>query len=159
MIERTKWVAALTTQPTDKLMAVIADVSSNWTIRPKSLPQSGLGMLKLNDSAFEDAFYLGEFPLSSAWVEIRTTEGLIAEGAAQVMDDRVDVAEALALCDAVLSAQLPGWETIARLVEEGVATREATRQDRKQILASTQVNFSLLDDVSGDDVGDDDAES
>jgi len=151
MIERTEWVAALTAQPTDKLMTVIAELSSNWSIRPKTLPQSGLGMLKLNDSAFEEAFYLGEFPLSSAWVEIKTTEGLIAEGAAQVMDDRVDVAEALALCDAVLSAQLPGWESIASLVDEGTEIREAIRQERKQILASTQVNFSLLDDIGDND--------
>jgi len=151
MINRTEWVSALTAQPNDKLLAVTAEISSDWTISPKSLPQSGLGMLKLNDSAFDEPFYLGEFPLASAWLEIKTVDGVIAQGAAQVMDDRVEIAEALAICDAVLSAQLPGWGKIAELLEQGMACRKATQQERKQILARTQVDFSLLDDVGGAD--------
>lgn len=151
MIDRTQWVSALTAQPSDKLLAITTELSSDWTIQPKSLPQSGLGMLKLNDSAFEEPFYLGEFSLTSAWLEIQTAEGAIAQGAAQVMDDRIEIAEALAICDAVLSAQLPGWEKIADLLAEGMASRITTDRERKQILASTQVDFSLLDDVGGDD--------
>ncbi len=154
MIDRTQWVSALTAQPSDKLLAITAELSNDWSIRPKSLPQSGLGMLKLKDSAFEEPFYLGEFPLASAWLEIKTAEGVVVQGAAQVMDDRVEIAEALAICDAVLSAQLPGWEKIAELLEHGMARRKATQRERKQILASTQVDFSLLDDV-----GDNDAEA
>ena len=152
MINRTEWVRALNIHPAEKLLSVTAELSSNWTIRAKTLPQCGLGMLKLNDSAFEDAFYLGEFPLASAWLEIKTADGLVTEGAAQVMDDSVEIAEALALCDAVLSAPLPGWEKVARLLDEGMEMIQLTNLERKQMLASTQVNFSLLDDVGDDDV-------
>ena len=150
MIDRTAWVSALSALPTDQLLSFTTELSSDWSIHPKSIPQSGLGMLKLNDSAFEEAFYLGEFPLASAWLEIKTAEGVIAEGAAHVMDDRIEVAEALALCDAVLSAKLPGWEQLNKMLDQGMNIREATDRDRKHMLASTRVDFSLLDDVAPD---------
>jgi alpha-D-ribose 1-methylphosphonate 5-triphosphate synthase subunit PhnG len=107
-------------------------------------------MLKLRDSAFEESFYLGEFPLASAWLEVQTPEGLVAEGAAKVMDDRVELAEALALCDAVLSAQLPGWEILNNMLQEGISIRETVKHERKHMLASTQVDFSLLEDAAPD---------
>lgn len=159
MIDRTAWISALSALPTEQLLSYTAELSSDWTIRPKSIPQSGLGMLKLNDSAFEEAFYLGEFPLASAWLEIKTSEGVIAEGAAQVMDDRVEIAEALALCDAVLSAKLPGWDQLNKMVNQGMKIREATNQDRKHMLASTRVDFSLLDDVAPESMEANNAES
>lgn len=157
MIERTEWVRALSALPSDELMAVSAGLSSTWVIHPKAVPQSGLGMLKLKDGACEEAFYLGEFPLATAWLQIKTPEGLIAEGAAQIMDDRIEFAQALALCDAVLSARLPGWEQLAELLDKGMAIREAIGQERKQMLAATQVDFSLLDELSSDSMGADDA--
>ena len=119
--------------------------------RPKSLPQTGLGMLKLNDSAFNEPFYLGEFPLSSAWLEITTNEGQHAEGAAQVMDDNLELTEALALCDAILSARLPGWQRVAAFVDLGMQRRNTIQEERKRMLAHTKVDFSLLDDVGDDD--------
>ena len=149
---RTTWVSALTVLPIDEVLALTARLSANWRIRPKSVPQTGLGMLKLNDSAFNEAFYLGEFPLASAWLEVRTADGQIAQGAAQVMDDRMELAEALALCDAILDGGLPGWEQVAVMVEKGLRVREAIQLERKRILAHTQVDFSLLDDVGDDDV-------
>lgn len=156
MIDRTEWINALTAQPSEKLLSVTTELSSTWSIRPKSVPQSGLGMLKLNDSAFEEPFFLGEFPLASAWIEIQTPDGLVAEGAAQVMDDRIELAEALALCDAILSARLPGFEQINTLLEQGMEKRAAITRERKHMLATTLVDFSLLDDVTND-MEDDDA--
>jgi len=152
MTERKNWVNALNAIPSIELISTIEELTEDWIVRPKSIPQSGLGMLKLNDSAFNEPFYLGEFPFASAWVEILTPQGLSAEGAAQVMDDRVEVAETLALCDAILSEQLPGWEQVSALVEKGMMIRKATDQERKQILACTQVDFSLLDDVGDENV-------
>lgn len=148
---RTTWVSALTALPVLDLLALTRELSANWQVRPKSVPQSGLGMLKLNDSAFNEPFYLGEIPVASAWLEVRTADGQIVQGAAQVMDDRVDVAEALALCDAIMFARLPGWQQVAALVEQGMRAREAISLERKRILAYTQVDFSLLDDVGDDD--------
>ncbi|MFT6045724.1 MAG: alpha-D-ribose 1-methylphosphonate 5-triphosphate synthase subunit PhnG [Arenicella sp.] len=150
MIDRTQWISLLSTLPSKQLLAVTAALSVDWTISPKSLPQSGLGMLKLNDSAFDEPFYLGEFPMASTWLEIKTVDGLTAQGAAQVMDDRLEIVQALAICDAILSAKLPGWEQIVDLLEQGKVNRETVRQERKQMIASTQVNFSLLDDVDND---------
>jgi alpha-D-ribose 1-methylphosphonate 5-triphosphate synthase subunit PhnG len=137
--------------PTQLLLAVTAELAADWTLQPKAIPQSGLGMIQLNDSAFDEPFYLGEFPLASAWVEVRTADGQVAEGAAQIMDDRIELAETLALCDAVLSARLPGWEQLAELLQQGMEIIETTRQERKQMLASTRVDFSLLDDMGDDD--------
>ncbi|MGD8938052.1 MAG: phosphonate C-P lyase system protein PhnG [Gammaproteobacteria bacterium] len=151
MINRTEWVRALTALPAEQLLSITTSLSSDWKVCPKAVPQSGLGILKLNDSAFAEAFYLGEFPMSTAWLEIQTPDGQIAEGAAQVMDDRAGLAEALALSDAVLSARLPGWERLEELLNKGVSIRTATSRERKKILAHTRVNFSLLDDVGDDD--------
>lgn len=147
MIERTAWVRALKALPKKDLLDLTGELSEDWMLRPKSLPQSGLGMMKLKDGAFNDAFYLGEFPISSAWLEITTPDGSKAEGAAQVMDDNTELAEALALCDAILSSKLPGWEQIYNLVEKGIAITEKTNRERKMMLARTRVDFSLLDNV------------
>ena len=149
--ERTTWVHALTAVPADELLNLTASLSQDWQVRPKAIPQVGLGMLKLNDSAFEEPFYLGEFPLATAWLEVRTDEGVIAEGAAQLMDDRQELAEALALCDAILAHRLPGWRRLTKVLNQGMARREAIRRERTQMLAGTQVDFSLLEDAGGDD--------
>lgn len=149
MIERTKWVSALKALPKKELLNLTNELSEDWILRPKLIPQSGLGMMKLKDSAFNDEFYMGEFPVSSAWLDVITPGGIKAEGAAHVMDDNVDLAEALALCDAVLSSQLPGWEQVYNLVEKGIVLSEKTKRERKVILARTRVDFSLLD-TAGD---------
>jgi len=140
--------------PGNELLSFTRRLSEGWTLRPKSVPQSGLGMLKIKESAFDEPFYLGEFPVTSAWLAVTTPDGQSAEGAAQVMDDRVELAEALALCDAVLSGHLPGWQDVVSLLERGQALRQTTNNERKLILARTQVDFSLLDDA-----GDNDAEA
>ena len=151
MIERNIWVHALTALPADELLGLTASLSDDWQVRPKAIPQAGLGMLRLNDSAFDEPFFLGEFPLASAWLEVQTPDGVIAEGAAQLMDERLELAEALALCDAILAHRLPGWEQLAQLLEQGMARREQIRRERTQMLAGTQVDFSLLEDAGDDD--------
>jgi alpha-D-ribose 1-methylphosphonate 5-triphosphate synthase subunit PhnG len=123
------------------------EISSSWTIQPKALSHAGLGMLQLEDGAYREPFFLGEFPLASAWVEITTPEGVTAQGAAQVMDDDVELVETLAICDAVLSARLPEWERLSELLERGVEIIDTKDRERKQMLAATQVDFSLLEDV------------
>lgn len=145
--QRKNWVSALTMVPSNELLELIAELSESWNVRPKSAPQSGLGMLKLKDSAFNEAFYLGELPISSVWLEITTADDQLAEGAAQVMDDSLELAQALALCDAILSARLPGWQRVATMVETGMRQRQKTHEERKRLLAHTKVDFSLLDDV------------
>ena len=144
-IPRESWQRALQALPEAQLSEVVAGFSTQWTIEPLSLPQSGLGLLKLQESTQGEAFYLGEFPLSDCCIRVTTESGVSAEGAARVLDDRLPRAEQLALCDAVLSARLPGWEKVALLVERGEQFRKKIADERNSILARTRVDFSLLD--------------
>lgn len=149
-LAREQWVGALNMLPEQSLESLANSFPKSWKVTPKALPQSGLGMLKLRDTTLGEAFYLGEFPLTTCWLNVTTEEGASAEGSAMVMDDRVERAERMALCDAVLSAQLPGWERVSALIDQGQELRARQAQERKAILAITRVDFSLLDDV-GDD--------
>lgn len=150
-LERTQWPGGLNALSASEVILFASELSADWIVRPKSMPQSGLGMLKIKESAFGEEFFLGEFPVASAWLEITTPAGQVAEGAAQVMDDRQELAESIAMCDAVLSARLPGWESVLQLIEKGQALKAATARERKQILACTQVDFSLLDEAGVND--------
>lgn len=149
-LSREEWVSVLSAVPEAVLREVVNSFPTTWTVSPKALPQAGLGMLKMRDSALSEAFYLGEFPLATCWVTVTTETGDVAEGAALVMDDQVERAEQMALCDAVLAARLPGWQQVAELVEQGAERRRCLARERKVMLARTRVDFSLLDDV-GDD--------
>lgn len=150
MIERTLWISALMALPSNEFIDFTSKISEGWTLTPKCVPQSGLGMLQLKDSAFNETFYLGEFPMASAWLNVITDDGHKAEGAAQVMDDRVEVAESLALCDVILSAQLTGWEKVSMMVDKGLKLRDAKNKKRKMMLARTRVDFSLLDNTGNE---------
>lgn len=150
-LSREEWVSALSAVPEAALREVVNAFPATWTVRPKALPQAGLGMLRMRDSALGEPFYLGEFPLATCWVTVTTKTGDVAEGAALVMDDRITCAERMALCDAVLAARLLGWEQVAKLVEQGAESRRRLARERKAMLARTRVDFSLLDDVGDDD--------
>lgn len=144
---RTQWVRALSALRPEELISQVDELINGWKITPKIIPQAGLAMLKFQDSAFYEPFYLGEIPLSSAWVEICTPDKKHAEGAAQVMDDNVELTTVLAICDGILAHDLPGSEQIAELVWKGIEIISQEEQRRKSMLARTKVDFSLLDDV------------
>jgi alpha-D-ribose 1-methylphosphonate 5-triphosphate synthase subunit PhnG len=150
-LSREEWVSAISAVPEQKLAHVVNSFPKDWKVTPKALPQEGLGLLKMRDSALGDAFYLGEFPLATCWLRITTADGICAEGAATVMDDRIERAEQMALCDAVLAARLPGWQAVEQLIKEGRERRHSKARERKSMLARTRVDFSLLDDVGQDD--------
>ncbi|MEA3468726.1 MAG: phosphonate C-P lyase system protein PhnG [Thermodesulfobacteriota bacterium] len=149
--ERSQWMRLLSALDTEKLMSQVDAVSKGWQISPKALPQSGLGMLKLQDSACNEPFFLGEIPLCTAWLEILTPDGRKTEGAAQIMNDNIDLVQALAVCDTILANQLPGYERIVDLLDQGNKICNQEKQRRKMMLAKTRVDFSLLDDVGDDD--------
>lgn len=149
--ERSQWMRALSALEPEELTKQVDDVTRGWQISPKALPQSGLAMLKLQDSAYYEPFYLGEIPLATAWLEILTPDGRQAEGAALIMDDNLDFARALAVCDAILANRLPGFERIADLTIQGYGICHQEEQRRKTMLTRTRVDFSLLDDVGDDD--------
>ena len=149
-VSREQWGSLLSSLPESRLKEVVDRVSSGWRIRPRAVPQSGLGMLKMKDSALNESYYLGEFPMSSCWLSVSTANGQVAEGASLIMDDNLEQSERLAICDAILSAQLPGYEEIDALLLEGMNRRRQIEAERKSILARTRVDFSLLDDVGED---------
>ena len=149
--ERKNWVRLLTAVDAKQVQQLAQQITTDWELRYKSLPQSGLGMLKLRDGALQEPFYLGEIPVASAWVELILPNGDIAEGAAQVMDDSKDLAEAIAVCDAVLANQLVGHELVTALLQQGADKIEAEQHNRKQMLKRTHVDFSLLGAAEGED--------
>jgi alpha-D-ribose 1-methylphosphonate 5-triphosphate synthase subunit PhnG len=144
---RGNWPYALSAISKEKLKRAVEEICLNWEIKPKTLPQSGLGLLQLKESALSENFFLGEFPVSSAYITITLPNGDKIEGASIIMSDDPELAERLAICDAVLSAKLSGHEQIDAFVQEGLRIREEQQKVRNAMLASTQVDFSLLDTV------------
>ncbi|MCG7995988.1 MAG: phosphonate C-P lyase system protein PhnG [Candidatus Thiodiazotropha taylori] len=148
---REEWVSALTALPEKRLTELVKGFPADWKVQPTTLPQVGLGMMKMKESAFNESFYLGEFPLASCTVTVTTDSGECAAGGALVMDDRMERAEQLAVCDAVMTGRLPGWQKVEAHLQEGSARREQISRERKAMLARTKVDFSLLEDVGGED--------
>lgn len=143
--ERKNWVRLLMACPPIEVCELAQQLSSDWQLNYKSLPQSGLGMMKVRDGAFNEPFYLGEIPLASAWVELVLPSGDKAEGAAQVMSDDQNLAEAIAICDAVLANQLAGKELLMTLLQKGADSLLRENRNRQHMLHHTRVDFSLLD--------------
>ncbi|MCG8028371.1 MAG: phosphonate C-P lyase system protein PhnG [Candidatus Thiodiazotropha taylori] len=148
---REEWVSVLTALPEKRLTELVKGFPADWKVQPTTLPQVGLGMMKVKESAFNESFYLGEFPLASCTVTVTTGSGESAAGGALVMDDRMERAEQLAVCDAVMTGRLPGWQKVEALLQEGSARREQISRERKAMLARTKVDFSLLEDVGSED--------
>lgn len=149
--ERKNWIRLLMAVDTKQVQQLAEQITTDWELHYKALPQSGLGMLKLRDGALQEPFYLGEIPVASAWVELTLPNGDKAEGAAQVMDDDKDLAEALAVCDAVLANRLVGHELLTTLLQQGAKKLESEQHNRKQMLKRTHVDFSLLGAEENDD--------
>ncbi len=150
-IPRCDWPKALACQPKQTLKTWLDEWGAQWTIRPVQLTQTGLAMLQLRDSAFNDPYFLGEIPLASAWVELVTSDGGRFQGAAQLLDDDSEKIELLAVCDAVLAHRLPGWQALHQLLEMGLQQLSEQQTVRNAMLAKTRVDFALLNTAEDDD--------
>lgn len=146
-----QWIRELTALPEQQVIDLAARLSEGWQVMSRSLPQSGLGMLKLRDGAFHDAFYLGEFPLSQAHISLCTRQGQSVEGAASLMTDKLALVEALAVCDAILQHRLEGVDELIQAVEQGRELVEEQQRIRNAMLQRTRVDFSLLSSTDEDD--------
>jgi len=149
-MERKDWIRALTAHPATVLNTLAAELTTACDVKLKSLPQAGLGLLTLADGALHEPYYLGEFPLSSCSVYLGLADGRRAAGGAQVMADDAELAYSLAILDAILAAEFPGWERVAALVESGALARAEEDRRRRAILAATQVDFALLNSAEDD---------
>lgn len=150
-LERKDWIRALTAHPAADLHALAERLAAGCELRLTRLPQAGLGLLQLADGAFHEAYYLGEFPLSTCSLELTLADGRRAEGGAQVMADDAALARSLAILDAVLAARLPGWEDVSAQVQAGAARRSEEDRRRRAMLAATRVDFALLGNTGEDD--------
>lgn len=150
-LERKDWIRALTAHPAADLHALAERLTAGCELRLTRLPQAGLGLLQLADGAFHEAYYLGEFPLSTCSLELTLADGRRAEGGAQLMADDAALARALAILDAVLAARLPGWEDVSARVQSGARLRAEADRRRRAVLAATRVDFALLGNTGEND--------
>ena len=150
-LERKDWIRALTAHPAADLHALAERLATGCELRLTRLPQAGLGLLQLADGAFHEAYYLGEFPLSTCSLELTLADGRRAEGGAQLMADDAALARALAILDAVLAARLPGWEDVSARVQSGARLRAEADRRRRAVLAATRVDFALLGNTGEND--------
>ncbi len=151
LCDRGKWVAALMTNPKDKIIELGDRLGARYNAEHKKVPKAGLAMLRLRESVLGEAFNVGELPLSSAKVSLTSQEGHTTEGGALVMADDASLATALAVCDGVLAARWEGAEEVAELVRAGLQTLADEDTQRKQMLASSKVNFALLNQEEEED--------
>lgn len=141
---RAQWPRLLLACPAESVRSLARRWCETHHVQDVQLPQSGLALLKLRDSAKGDAYYPGEVPLATAHVRVTTVNGQTIEGAAQLLDDRASLARAIAVIDAVLTGQLPGHEDARPLLAIGQARLDEQAAQRRALLVSTRVDFSLL---------------
>lgn len=150
-VARKEWPAALCALPADEVKQLATALSGGMEVRDVALPHAGLGLLSLRDGAFQEAYFIGEMPLARAEVIVQTAHGEAVRGGALIVDDRAQFARSIAILDAVLSGQLPGWEHALALVRHGMEVRRQKHNDRKKLLAATRVDFSLLGQEDDED--------
>lgn len=148
---RNQWLRYWAAVPAEHTEALAAEISAQCTVRDVTLPQSGLGLLKLPDSALNDLYFLGEVPVSHAHVEVITRDGTRAQGGARLLDDRQSLVRAMAVLDATLAARFPRHEQALELLRTGMAKVQEIATERHAMLAATRVDFSLLGDGSEDE--------
>ena len=142
--QRSQWPRLLLACPAEPVRALARSLCEQHQVQDIQLPQSGLALLKLRDSAQGDTYYPGEVPMATARVSVILADGRIVEGAAQLLDDRASLARAIAVIDAVLAAQLPGQDQAHALLAIGQHRLDEQTAQRRALLASTRVHFSLL---------------
>ena len=145
-----QWLRAITAHPPEIVIQLTARLTQGWQISYETVPQTGLSLLQLQDSVFHEPYYLGEIPLSTAWVKLNIGNEQNYEGAAQVMSDVPNLATSLAICDAILMNQLEGWQEVADLIARGREIRQQEDKLRGAMLAKTKVDFSLLNQEESD---------
>ena len=140
-----QWLRALTALNPETVIQLASKLTQGWKVSYEAIPQKGLSLLQLQDSVFKEPYYLGEIPLSTAQVRLENADGQSYQGGVQVMSDVPDFATSLAICDAIFSNELMGWEQVAELIYRGRAIRQEEDRLRGAMLAKTRVDFSLLD--------------
>lgn len=143
-VSRHQWPRCFMAIDADLIRKEAQRFAECFCIEDVQLPQSGLGLMKVRDGALGELYFPGELPLATARVRITASDGVDCDGAAQIMDDRASLARDIAILDAVLAHRLPGYHTIISLLQKGQDNIEAQTKERRALLETTRVNFSLL---------------
>lgn len=150
--QRTQLPRLLMALPESEVIAAANQFAGQYKIEDIKLPQAGLGLMQLKDSALQEGYFLGEIPLATAYVVLTDTQQNRTEGAAQIMHSDALLARAIAIIDAVMSARLTGHEVVTQLLARGLTEITAQKSIRKKMLTRTRVDFSLLSSAEEDDV-------
>ncbi len=146
---REQWLPALACLSPVELRTAVMPILDSYDLEHQALPEDGLGLLQIKDGAWGQSFYLGEFPLASAHIVLRTTQGREFSGAAQYLGDKKEKAVYMAVCDAVLAHNLPESHMVWELVSAGKKKREEIKGQRQAIISRTRVNFDLVSPAQG----------
>ena len=142
---RCRWCVALGALEREAVLALGAELAARFVVAPANVPRAGLTLLALRDSVEQQAFYLGEAPLSTSHVTI--SDGIqTVEGGAMLMADDTELVNAIAICDGVLANRMDGWLDVAQAIEAGQEHLDQEARFRKTILKRSRVNFSLLNE-------------
>lgn len=147
---RPAWGRLLALAERAEVLATAEALQAEVRIEPLAPPESGLVLLALRDSVAGTAFHVGEMPAARVALRIRTADGRTAEGGAVVQGEDLELAQAIALLDAVLAHGLPGAERVAALLAEGARRAAAIEQRRALLRARTRVDFTAFADLAGD---------
>jgi len=148
---RNMWPAALCSLPANEVRHLAVALSNKLEVRDVALPQTGLGLLNMREGAFQESYFIGEIPVARAEVVVRDAAGDEVRGGALIVDDRAQLARAIAILDAVMAGKLPGWVNAMTLVQQGLEAHQQKQTERKSLLAATHVDFSLLGQEGDED--------
>lgn len=144
--ERNRWSTCLAAGDREQLRAAAAEAEALYEISAVTPAVAGLGMLQIRESVRNEGFHLGEFTLSTAAVRIQNENGECIVGGAAYMCDDEELVRDLAILDGILASHWPGCEDARQLLLAGQERLRGQQQTRHQILATTSVNFSTLDE-------------
>ena len=143
MITRNNHIKALCSAPPNQVMDLARALKPLFEVTTMALPENGLGILKLRETAGNDAFFIGEVPVSTAHVALQK-DGQTYHGGACILSDNQDLAQSIAILDAILENELSGVVRCRELVEMGLDAIKERDTMRHTILARTKVAFNVL---------------
>jgi alpha-D-ribose 1-methylphosphonate 5-triphosphate synthase subunit PhnG len=143
-IERRHLVACLVASGREPVLNTAVQLTEGLTVTPLQPAESGLALMQWRDAVQHQPFFLGEVPMARAAVALVNHRGERAEGGAVVMADDAELAQALAVLDAVFAQRWPGVEAVDSLALRGAQARDRIRAVRQAGLKRTRVEFALL---------------
>lgn len=143
-LPRSKWIAALTTLPEERIIELAKHLATDLDPQPVSLPSSGLQLLAMRDGVKCEPYYLGEIPMVTAHISLLGNNGQRVEAGASLMSDSMEHVMALAILDGVMAHHLPGVDRVKTLIQEGTGNLEHIDAERGQVLSRTKVDFTLV---------------